>query len=64
MHDGSVPTLQAVIDLYNKGGIARPSRSEVIKPLGLSAGEKADLLAFLQTLTSKPQLVELPTPPR
>ncbi len=64
MHDGSVPTLQAVIDLYDKGGIARPSRSEVIKPLGLTAGEKADLLAFLQTLTSKPQPVELPTLPR
>jgi cytochrome c peroxidase len=64
MHDGSVPTLEAVIDLYNKGGIARPSRSEVIKPLGLTSGEKADLLAFLQTLTSKPQPVEVPTLPR
>jgi cytochrome c peroxidase len=64
MHDGSVPTLEAVIELYNKGGIARPSRSEVIKPLDLTAGEKGDLLAFLQTLTSKPQPVDVPTPPR
>ncbi len=26
MHDGSVPTLEAVIDLYDRGGIDRPSR--------------------------------------
>lgn len=55
MHDGSLPTLEAVIDHYNAGGIARPSRSELIGPLALTAGEKADLLAFLQTLSSKPQ---------
>jgi cytochrome c peroxidase len=64
MHDGSLPTLEAVIDHYNIGGIARPSRSELIGPLGLAEGEKADLLAFLQTLTSKPQPVEVPTLPR
>lgn len=64
MHDGSLPTLEAVIDNYNVGGIARPSRSELIGPLGLTADEKADLIAFLQTLTSKPQPVELPILPR
>jgi cytochrome c peroxidase len=53
MHDGSVPTLEAVIDLYDKGGIARPSRAEAIGPLMLSAEEKGDLLAFLQSLTSR-----------
>jgi cytochrome c peroxidase len=55
MHDGSVPSLEAVIDLYDRGGIDRPSRSPLIRPLGLTAEEKADLLAFLQTLTSAPQ---------
>jgi cytochrome c peroxidase len=64
MHDGSLPTLEAVIDHYNIGGIDRPSRSELIGPLGLTEGEKADLIAFLQTLTSKPQPVELPALPR
>jgi cytochrome c peroxidase len=54
MHDGSVPTLAAVVDLYNRAGIDRPSRSELIKPLGLTAAEKADLVAFLQTLTGTP----------
>jgi cytochrome c peroxidase len=54
MHDGSVPTLEAVIELYNRGGIDRPSRSESIKPLGLNQDEKDDLIAYLQTLTSQP----------
>ena len=52
MHDGSIPTLEAVIDLYDRGGIVRPSRSELIRPLGLTARQKADLAAFLHTLTS------------
>ena len=52
MHDGSVATLRAVIDLYDRGGIERPSRSPEIRPLGLTETEKADLLAFLDTLTS------------
>lgn len=53
MHDGSVKTLEEVIDLYDQGGIDRPSRAEAIKPLGLTSQQKTDLLAFLQTLTSE-----------
>lgn len=52
MHDGSLPTLAAVIDLYDRGGIDRPSRSRDMRPLNLSASEKADLVAFLETLSS------------
>ena len=52
MHDGSVPTLDAVIDLYDRGGIERPSRSSLIKPLGLTTRDKSDLVAFLRTLSS------------
>lgn len=51
MHDGSVPDLAAVIDLYDKGGIDRPSRAREIRALHLAAEEKTDLLAFLATLT-------------
>ncbi|WP_336491652.1 cytochrome-c peroxidase [Methylobacterium nigriterrae] len=51
MHDGSVATLEAVIDLYDRGGIDRPSRSADIRPLGLSRDEKSDLVAFLRSLT-------------
>src|SRR6266581_3612492 len=52
MHDGTVSTLDAVVEHYDKGGIERPSRSELMKPLRLSTQEKFDLLAFLNTLTS------------
>ena len=51
MHDGSLPTLESVIALYDRGGVARPSRDVHIHPLQLSTQERDDLLAFLQTLT-------------
>jgi len=53
MHDGSVRTLAEVIDLYDRGGVPRPSRAEMVRPLHLTAGEKSDLLAFLQTLSGR-----------
>ena len=64
MHDGSVPTLAAVIDLYDRGGVDRPSRAPEIRPLGLTKTDKADLIAFLGTLTGEPQPVSRPTLPR
>jgi cytochrome c peroxidase len=64
MHDGSLDTLEAVVDHYNTGGIDRPSRSEFIKPLGLSAQEKSDLVAFMQTLTSDVPPTTIPVLPR
>jgi cytochrome c peroxidase len=64
MHDGSVPTLEAVIDLYDRGGIDRPSRAEEIRPLNLSQQEKADLVAFLRTLNGASEPYPLPILPR
>jgi cytochrome c peroxidase len=64
MHDGSIPTLDGVLELYDRGGIDRPSRSDEIRPLNLSKGEKADLIAFLQTLSATPHPYPLPTLPR
>jgi cytochrome c peroxidase len=64
MHDGSVASLEAVIDLYNRGGIERPSRSEEIRSLTLTKDEKADLIAFLHTLNSTAQPYPLPILPR
>jgi len=64
MHNGSVVTLDAVIDLYDRGGIDRPSRSDLISPLRLTKDEKADLVAFLHTLTSAPESVPVPVLPR
>ena len=53
MHDGGRATLADVVDLYDRGGIERPSRADEIKPLHLSAEEKADLIAFLKTLSGE-----------
>ncbi|MFB9270184.1 cytochrome-c peroxidase [Bradyrhizobium erythrophlei] len=64
MHDGSVATLEDVIELYNKGGVDRPSRSPEIRPLSLTESEKKDLIAFLQTLTASAQAPVVPTLPR
>lgn len=63
MHDGSVPTLEAVVDHYDHGFIQRESLSPEIKRLNLTTAEKADLVAFMRTLTSRDKAVELPTLP-
>jgi cytochrome c peroxidase len=51
MHDGSLPTLEAVVAFYDQGGIDNENRSPLLAPLGLAAAEKTDLVAFLKTLT-------------
>jgi cytochrome c peroxidase len=51
MHDGSLPTLEAVLDHYQTGGKAHPNKSPLLKPFALTAQERTDLLAFLQSLT-------------
>jgi cytochrome c peroxidase len=64
MHDGSVSTLEAVMEHYDEGGINRPSRSELMKPLGLSKQEKDDLVAFMKTLSSDMDPTTVPVLPR
>jgi cytochrome c peroxidase len=64
MHDGSLPTLAAVVDHYNHGGVDRPSRSDLMQPLGLTAEEKADLVAFMKTLDSNLNPTAVPVLPR
>lgn len=51
MHDGSLPSLEAVVDFYDRGGVPNENLSPRIRPLQLSPAEKQDLLAFLQSLT-------------
>ena len=51
LHNGSERTLEDVIKLYERGGIDRPSRSPLISPLSLTDQDRADLVAFLETLT-------------
>ena len=52
MHDGSIATLQDVIEYYNRGGNVNPELDTELHPLHLSAGEKKSLLAFLLSLTA------------
>lgn len=51
MHDGSLPTLEAVIEFYDGGGVANPEKSPLVAPLGLTPEERAALAAFLRALT-------------
>ncbi|MGH9722290.1 MAG: cytochrome-c peroxidase [Bryobacteraceae bacterium] len=50
MHDGSLKTLEEVIDLYDKGGKPNPALDPEMHELRLSVEEKAALLAFLRGL--------------
>ena len=51
MHDGSLATLEAVIEFYDRGGIDNPDKSPLLVPLGLDKADKAALEAFLRALT-------------
>lgn len=53
MHDGGLPTLEAVLEHYNRGGVGHPNQSEKIRPLNLTEQEKQDIIAFLGTLTDE-----------
>ena len=48
MHDGSMKTLEEVVDFYNKGGIQNDYLDEELFELELSDQQKADLIAFLK----------------
>lgn len=53
MHDGSLKTLREVVDFYVGGGNSNPQLDSEIRPLRLSAQERADLIAFLEALTGE-----------
>jgi cytochrome c peroxidase len=59
MHDGSAASLDDVIDHYMRGGRARipgrnnPRRDPRIRSFALSSAERADLVAFLESLTDR-----------
>lgn len=60
MHDGSLPTLEAVVEHYNSGVVDNPNlgrlllnRDDTVRRLNLSQAEKDALVAFLRTLTDE-----------
>jgi cytochrome c peroxidase len=64
MHDGVFLNLEKVIEFLDKGGGANTNLSPLMKPLGLTQEEKADLLAFLEALTGATLKIEPPQLPQ
>jgi cytochrome c peroxidase len=65
MHDGSLKTLEEVVEHYDKGGIPNPALDPDMKPLKLTPQESADLVAFMKALTGENKSLDelLPTLP-
>jgi len=55
MHNGSIETLEQVIEFYNRGGNPNPYLSDDILPLQLTDKEKRDLINFLRSLSGDVQ---------
>src|SRR5262249_33117921 len=53
MHDGRFATLEDVIEHYAKGGAAVGNRSPLVRGIALTAEERRDLVAFLESLTDE-----------
>jgi cytochrome c peroxidase len=53
MHDGSLKTLEEVVDFYDKGGIPNKNLDQHMRPLHLTAEDKQDLVAFLRALSGE-----------
>lgn len=62
MHNGIFSSLDEVIEFYNQGGgDDRPGlKDPALKPLNLTAGEKAALKEFLLSLSGDPIKIEMP----
>jgi cytochrome c peroxidase len=63
LHDGSAADLETIVALYVTGGIDRPSRSPLMRPIDLTPQDIADVVEFLKTLTGTKQIVSLPVLP-
>ena len=60
MHDGSSATLEEVVDLYDRGGGDAPNKSKLIYKLDLTTQEKADLVAFMKSLSGTMPKMQAP----
>lgn len=63
MHDGSLATLEDVVEHYNKGGDNNPQQDEEVYALNLTEQEKRDLVTFLKEGLSTPDYPFLEAPP-
>ena len=48
MHDGSIATLEEVVEYYDRGGRANPNLDRDLLRLGLPDQDKRDLVTFLR----------------
>lgn len=53
MHDGSLKTLEEVVDFYDKGGLPNKNLDERMKKLNLTAQDKKDLVEFMKSLNGE-----------
>ena len=51
MHDGSIASLEGVVDFYAAGGVPHDGQDSLLRPLQLSANDRRNLVAFLTSLT-------------
>ena len=52
LHDGSIESLEEIIDIYSEGGFSHQNKSELLNdPLNISNTEKQELIAFLKCLS-------------
>jgi cytochrome c peroxidase len=71
MHNGTIPTLEAVIDFYDRGGVADDGRttgfpqtkSVLIQPLGLTEQDKKNLLSFVEAFSGEQISIDEPKIP-
>jgi cytochrome c peroxidase len=54
MHDGKLKTLDDVVQFYAGGGNSNPYLDNEMKPIHLSARDRADLIEFLKSLSGEP----------
>jgi len=59
MHDGSLSTLDEVIDYYDRGGNPNPHLDPELRPLHLAPQEKSALRAFLKALSGKVRVADI-----
>ena len=60
MHDGSMASLEEVVEFFASGGLPHPNRDPEMQSFVLSAQEKEDLLAFLNALTDERSIDQVP----
>lgn len=60
MHNGVFVTLEEVVEFYDRGGGDVEGKDAALNPLNLTAGERSDLVAFLEACSGKRIVIAAP----